>query len=284
MIQTGWLWGPGRPPLPSPGRRLVAHQDLAATGATQQDSKGHAALRRFAVATLALLGRLPLHVSKDAWRQCRTASRARAGGSEQAPVGPVHSSNEPSPASSVGAFRGVVPGVPPAHGPVVYERVAGDWRQWWPVFEQSAQDRGSWPVVYLARDAHAAYFRPGARDRMWPDPNDEADGRGAVVVPPVDRVTARSPAQMEWPGRWRGARAGWVPGEESSPRGPAFQPQGRWADPNGWARRARPCTFDRCDELGECDGGETLLACVVIAEPVVALLGWWWRRRRTAGT
>ena len=48
-----------------------------------------------------------------------------------------------------------------------------------------------------------------------------------------------------------------------SPRGPAFQPQGRWSDPEGWARRARPCTFRGCDEVGECDTPETLAAVAV---------------------
>ena len=33
------------------------------------------------------------------------------------------------------------------------------------------------PLVFLANGSHAAYFVPGVRDRMWPDPNDEADGR-----------------------------------------------------------------------------------------------------------
>ncbi len=129
--------------------------------------------------------------------------------------------------------------------------------------------RGGRPVVYLARDSHAAYFHPGVRDRMWPDPNDEADGRGLVVRPHVEPITASQPAWMRWPGRWGNARAGWVPGEMDSPRGPAFQPQGRWSDPEGWARRAQPCTFDRCDSAGECDGRESAIA---VAAPALALL------------
>jgi hypothetical protein len=162
----------------------------------------------------------------------------------------------------------------------VYAQHSGAERCPW----SAVQVRGGRPVVYLARGSHAAYFRPGVRDRMWPDPNDEADGRGSVVVPEVERVGARSPAWMRWPGRWGGARAGWVPGEESSPPGPAFQPQGRWSDPEAWARGARPCTFGRCDERGECDGVETAMLFggvgVVVA---AALLGWSRRRRRTAG-
>jgi MYXO-CTERM domain-containing protein len=161
----------------------------------------------------------------------------------------------------------------------VYAQHSGAERCPWSAVEV----RGGRPVVYLARGSHAAYFRPGVRDRMWPDPNDEADGRGVVVVPAVERVTARSPAWMRWPGRWGGARAGWVPGEESSPRGPAFQPQGRWSDPDAWARAARPCTFGRCDELGECDGVETAMLAGGLAALGVVLVVGWRRRRRTAG-
>jgi hypothetical protein len=239
-------------------------------------------------------------------------------------LGPVvvHDSRESSPLASVGSRPGTV-----AAAPVVYERVAGRWHQWWFLFARNDQDRGivhtgrhagDWemvqvredaagrpveavyaqhsgaercpwsalvksrgrPVVYLARGSHAAYFRPGVRDRMWPDPNDEADGRGLTVSAPVAAIAERRPAWMEWPGRWGGARAGWVPGEMDSPRGPAFQPQGRWSDPDGWARRARPCTFGDCDELGECDGRESAIG---VAAPVLALLvllGWGRRRRQ----
>ena len=111
-------------------------------------------------------------------------------------------------------------------------------------------------MIYLANGSHAAYFRPGVRDRTWPDPNDEADGRGETVVPPVEPLGDWA----DWPGRWGGARASWIPGEMDSPRGPALQPQGRWSDPDAWARAARPCTFDRCDEAGECDGREVAAA------------------------
>ena len=243
-------------------------------------------------------------------------------------IGPVlvHASAERSPATSVSAFAGIVPGVPPDRGATVYMREAGAWRQWWIVFESNEQDRGivrtgrhagDWElvqvrfdgerpveavyaqhsgaercpwsavetrgerfVVHLARGSHAAYFRPGVRDRTWPDPNDEADGRGAVVTPEVEPLGAWA----HWPGRWGGARAGWVPGEESSPRGPAFQPRGRWSDPEEWARRARPCTFDDCDAVDECDGAETGLAGLGVAVPAVAGFAWWRRRRRMTPT
>jgi hypothetical protein len=198
--------------------------------------------------------------------------------------------------------------------------VADGWVQYWMLFARNGQDRGvlrtgrhagDWemvqfrldgseavyaqhsgaercrgdavatrngrPVVYLANGSHASYFRPGVRDRMWPDPNDEADGRGRAVIPRVEPLGD----WMRWEGRWGGARAGWVPGEMDSPRGPAFQPQGRWSDPEGWARRARPCTFDRCDKAGECDTRERLMG---VAAPALALLSvLFFARRRSSG-
>jgi hypothetical protein len=126
------------------------------------------------------------------------------------------------------------------------------------------------PVVFLARGSHAAYFLPGVRDRTWPDPNDHADGEGRRLRPRLVRVTAASPAWMRYRGRWGGSRAGWVPGEMDSPRGPAFQPHGRWSDPAAWAAAARPCTRRDCDALGECDGRETLWAALLAA---LGLLG-----------
>jgi hypothetical protein len=97
------------------------------------------------------------------------------------------------------------------------------------------------PIVYVANGSHALYPRAGRADRPWPDPNDEADGRGRRVRPPVERVSAGEPRWMAWPGRWGEDQAGWVPGEQSSPRGPAFQPD-RWDDPGRFhAAEARAC-------------------------------------------
>ena len=138
------------------------------------------------------------------------------------------------------------------------------------------------PLVYLANSSHAAYFVPGVRDRLWPDPNDEADGKGLRVRPRLVRITAHSPPWMAYPGPWGGADASWVPGEADSPRGPAFQPDGRWSDPDRWARAARSCTRRDCDEIGECDHVETALAGGAAAAGALVALFYGWRRSRRA--
>ena len=58
----------------------------------------------------------------------------------------------------------------------------------------AVQREGTHPVVYVANGSHAGYFRPGTRDRTWPDPNDEAGGNGARVTPRVQTVSATDPA------------------------------------------------------------------------------------------
>jgi hypothetical protein len=63
-------------------------------------------------------------------------------------------------------------------------------------------------------------------------------------------ISASSPRWMRWPGHWGAARAAWWnPAEQDSPVGPAFQQQGRWSDPQGWADGAHACRSG-CDELG----------------------------------
>ncbi len=223
----------------------------------------------------------------------------------------VHDSRERYPATSV-------PRPDAGRAPVVYGRVAGGWRQYWIWYDANPQDRGivrtgrhagDWevvqyrgseavyaqhsgaercgaverrdgrPVVYVANGSHAAYFHAGTRDRMWPDPNDEADGRGDVQRPRVVRISADSPAWMRDRAPWGGARASWIPFEQSSPRGPAFQPA-RWDDPDAWASAAHPCTGRRCTTVGACDGDEKALTAGLVAAPLVAGALWWRRRRR----
>jgi hypothetical protein len=158
----------------------------------------------------------------------------------------------------------------------VYAQHSGAERCGWGEVER----RDGRPVVYAARGSHASYLHAGVRDRMWPDPNDEADGDGEAVRPRLVRVSAGSPAWMRWPDRWGAARARWwVPGEQDSPRGPAFQQNGRWSDPDGWSERARDCQAD-CDEIDECDAGETVLGAGAAGLAGLALLGGITRRRR----
>ena len=61
----------------------------------------------------------------------------------------------------------------------VYAQHSGAERCGW----REVERRGGRPVVYAAHGSHASYLHAGTRDRMWPDPNDEADGRGAVTSP-----------------------------------------------------------------------------------------------------
>jgi len=133
-------------------------------------------------------------------------------------------------------------------------------------------------VAFLANGSHAAYFRPGVRDRTFPDPNDEVEGRGRIQRPRLVLINARAPQWMRFSGRWGDSRAR-LPFESSSPRGPAFQGD-RWDDPSAFAAHARACMAGRCDERGECDGAELALACAVGGVlGLLGLLGVWWQRR-----
>jgi hypothetical protein len=155
-------------------------------------------------------------------------------------------------------------------------RHAGDWemvqthpRKGVVLTQHAGAERCGWdeveagPVIYVAHGSHALYFRPGVRDRMFPDPNDEANGRGDRLEARGVRITRTTPAWMRRRARWGGARAR-LPGESDSPRGPAFQGV-RWDDPDAFARSASPCRAARCDEKGECDGRENALAGAAVA-------------------
>ena len=176
-------------------------------------------------------------------------------------------------------LRATAPGMPDVvHGRAVRGRDGRTWLQWWSLHADNPQDRGivrtgrhegDWEVVQVALDprtqrpveatyaqhswaeacpypgrdvfvangSHAAYPTAGTHDRPWPDPNDETRADGRVVRPQVRPFGAWA----RWPGRWGETRAGIVPGESSSPRGPAFQPDGPYADPAGFHARARAC-------------------------------------------
>ena len=136
---------------------------------------------------------------------------------------------------------------------------------------------GPRPRVYVANASHAGYFRRGVRDRLWPDPNDEARGDGLVLRPRVVRVSARRPAFMRRRTPWGDSRAGWIPGEMDSPLGPVFQGI-RWDDPAEFAARAHGCRSLRCARRGACDTAENAVAGG--AAIVLLLLGAGYIRRR----
>src|SRR3954454_23098681 len=144
---------------------------------------------------------------------------------ELAALNPIvaHGSRESYPLSSVGG------GAPAAYGRATPARAqpSGAAR----CGPAAVTLRGGRPVVLTAHGSHASYLRAGTRDRMWPDPNDEADGRGVVTRPRLVEITRSSPSWMRRSAPWGGSRARWwMPAEQTSPLGPAFQPDRSDAD------------------------------------------------------
>jgi Vacuolar protein sorting-associated protein 62 len=130
---------------------------------------------------------------------------------------------------------------------------------------------GPEPVVYVANGSHALYPRAGTADRPFPDPNDEADGRGRRVRPPVRAISDGRPGWVERREPWGDSDAGWVPGEQSSPLGPKFQEGGAWADPAGFHDdRARDCFAGPPGRAWQT--GLTVAALVVLLAAAVVLL------------
>lgn len=140
------------------------------------------------------------------------------------------------------------------------------------------EHRGGRPVVYVANASHASHFRAGVHKTRWfPDPVDEADGSGAVLHPEVESFRGWS----AWPGRFGASRGGIVPGEQSSPRGPAFQEP--WSDPAGFAAQAHDCTAG-CGNRSGCHPLATLAARNwPLGVVVLALGGLIVSRRRRSG-
>jgi hypothetical protein len=125
-------------------------------------------------------------------------------------------------------------------------------------------------------------LRSRLRDRMWPDPNDEADGGGELVRPPLVWITAESP---EWIAVRRavGRRAGGLGAGERSPRRPGRRSSHRagGAIRTGGRSPRGPCTHGRCARVGACDGREQALwGGVVVGGALAGGFALWRRRRR----
>lgn len=98
----------------------------------------------------------------------------------------------------------------------------GGARMWWNV-----ERRDGHPVVYVARDSHANFFRP--IDGI-PEFGDEANGKGEVL----DDIEWRDfGAWADWPGRWGNST-----GAGRSPQSPGCQGD-RWKAPHRYHTSAR---------------------------------------------
>jgi hypothetical protein len=100
----------------------------------------------------------------------------------------------------------------------------------------AVERRGERPIVYVARGSQASYPFAGRHDA--PVVPDQADGKGAEVLPALEMIADDPPGWVAWPGRWGSSKAR-NKLESNSPRGPAHHD--KWNDPQ---------TFhEECDEI-----------------------------------
>jgi hypothetical protein len=98
---------------------------------------------------------------------------------------------------------------------------SGGARMWWNVEQREGR-----PVVYVARDSHANYFRPVHGVTEW---EDDGNGRGDVL----DELEWRDFGDWaDWPGLWGNST-----GEGHSPESPAQQGD-RWNAPHRYHSKA----------------------------------------------
>jgi hypothetical protein len=102
------------------------------------------------------------------------------------------------------------------------QHYTGGARMWWNVERRKGR-----PVVYVARDSHANFFRP--IDQI-PEFGDEGDGKGEVLD---DIVWRDFGLWQDWPGRWGNST-----GAGRSPQSPGCQGD-RWKAPHRFHTQAR---------------------------------------------
>lgn len=106
--------------------------------------------------------------------------------------------------------------------------------------EVDQEPGGGW-AVYVGRDSHASFPKPGRWRGKRRGPfsfsflEDMADGAGMQRRPPVRVIRIGDPVWVGWPGRWGATKDVKLVGS-GSPRGPWRQPP--WSDPDGFAKRA----------------------------------------------
>ena len=233
IIQTGWLWRPVRPPLPCPRSGHAQKPPSRAPSATEQDSKGSRAAaaspadasdardlrpryssgcspRRARGLSPRSPGRRPrsrraLPAASAVGRRVAARPRARVYGARRRPaVAPVLALLRATRTRTAGSCA-------PAATRATGSSCSSASRRGRPVEAVYAQHSGARALrladVRAPRRAarrlsrHTARTRPtsapGTRDRMWPDPNDEADGRGRVARarPSSPRAAASDPAR-----------------------------------------------------------------------------------------
>ena len=94
----------------------------------------------------------------------------------------------------------------------------------WEDLELRASPNGDVPVVYVGRGSHASFARRGEHWTMPPLPPDYSDGKGPLVRPALEVVSADSPKWILWPGKWGSS--------DSSPTGPSQK--GQWRNPTAF--------------------------------------------------
>lgn len=111
------------------------------------------------------------------------------------------------------------------------------------------------PVVYVGLDSHATYQKPGYFANEIGE--DWTDGNGRSVQPGLEIVDGTPPEWLMWPGHWGNTHPGSIPGEATSPTGPAEHLA--WNHPDLYAADAVECRKTTIEEIEE-EPGESAAA------------------------